>query len=94
MSIQRLPEDVIGQIKSSITITSLNAVICGLLKNSLDSSATKINVSVDYTRGNCSVEDNGQGIPPSEFRSDGGLGKLNCTSALLPSCMFSWLTKL
>ena len=69
MSIQRLPEDVIGQIKSSI----------------FDSRATKINVSVDYARGNCSVEDNGLGIPPTEFRPDGGLGKLHCMSAPLPS---------
>ena len=94
MSIQRLPEDVIGQIKSSITITSLNTVICGLLKNSLDSKATKINVSVDYARGNCSIEDNGLGIPPSEFRPDGGLGKLHCMSALLPSHLFRLLTGL
>ncbi|RYP54227.1 hypothetical protein DL768_001006 [Monosporascus sp. mg162] len=77
MSIQRLPKEVIGQIKSSTTITSLNGVVCGLIKNSLDAEATKITVSVDYARGNCSVDDNGLGIPPAEFKLDGDLGKLH-----------------
>ncbi len=77
MSIQRLPDDVISQIKSSTTVTSLNGVICGLLKNSLDAKATKITISVDYARGNCSVEDDGLGIPPTEFNTDGGLGRLH-----------------
>ncbi|KAK6212649.1 DNA mismatch repair protein [Pestalotiopsis sp. IQ-011] len=80
MSIQPLPEDVIAQIKSSTTITSLNGVVCGLFKNSLDAGATKITVKIDYARGNCSVEDNGVGILPTEFASDGGLGKLHYTS--------------
>ncbi|KAI1457935.1 hypothetical protein F4805DRAFT_427011 [Annulohypoxylon moriforme] len=80
MSIQHLPEHVIAQIKSSTTITSLNNVVYGLVKNSLDAEATKITISIDYTRGNCSVEDNGLGILPSEFRSTGGLGKLHYTS--------------
>ncbi|KAK6083682.1 vacuolar membrane protein [Seiridium cupressi] len=77
MSIQQLPEDVVAQIKSSTTITSLNGVACGLLKNSLDAGATRVNVSVDYAKGNCSVEDNGSGIVPQEFAPSGGLGKLH-----------------
>ncbi len=77
MCIRRLPDDVVAQIKSSTTITSLNSVVCGLVCNSLDAEAAKINISVDYRRGNCSVEDDGLGIPPSEFRNDGGLGKLH-----------------
>ncbi|KAI1091159.1 hypothetical protein F5B19DRAFT_459936 [Rostrohypoxylon terebratum] len=80
MSIQHLPEHVIAQIKSSTTITSLNSVVYGLVKNSLDAEATKVTISIDYTRGNCSVEDNGLGISPSEFKSTGGLGKLHYTS--------------
>ncbi|KAK1779370.1 hypothetical protein QBC45DRAFT_136833 [Copromyces sp. CBS 386.78] len=84
MSIQPLPGDVIAQIKSSAVITSLNGVIDGLLRNSLDAGATKINISVDYGRGNCSVEDNGFGIPPACFREDGGLGKLYYTSRYPP----------
>lgn len=76
MSIQPLPPDVIAQIKSSISITSLNGVICELVKNSLDAEASKIDISVDYSRGSCSVEDDGLGILPSEFGVDGHLGKL------------------
>ena len=76
MSIQPLPPDVVAQIKSSITITSLNAVICELVKNSLDANAAKVDINVDYSRGSCSVEDDGLGILPSEFQVNGHLGKL------------------
>ncbi|KAM0476993.1 hypothetical protein ACHAPX_005951 [Trichoderma viride] len=75
MSIRPLPEDVVGKIRSSSTITSLNGVVCGLLKNSLDAGATKVNVYVEYGRGNCTVEDNGVGIIPADFAEDGGFGK-------------------
>lgn len=81
MSIKPLPGDVVAQIKSSVIITSLNSVITGLIRNSLDAEATKINISVDYTRGNCTIEDNGIGIPPSEFKDNGGLGQLHCVCA-------------
>ncbi|KAL2132201.1 hypothetical protein VTI74DRAFT_4088 [Chaetomium olivicolor] len=84
MSIQPLPGDVVARIKSSAVITSLNGAVCGLLQNSLDAGASKVNVSVDYSRGNCSVEDNGLGIPPAAFREDGGLGKLHYTSKYPP----------
>lgn len=76
MSIQPLPLEVVAQIKSSTTITSLNGVIFELVKNALDAESSKIEISVDYSRGSCTVEDNGLGIPPSEFRENGGLGKL------------------
>jgi len=76
MSIQALPPDVIAQIKSSIAITSLNGVVCELLKNSLDASSTRIDISVDYAKGSCIIEDDGLGILPAEFREAGGLGKL------------------
>ena len=76
MSMKLLPDDVIVQIKSSVLLTSLNEVILGLLKNSLDAGSTKLDISVDYVRGGCMVEDNGLGILPSEFETNGGLGKL------------------
>ncbi|KAK4444049.1 hypothetical protein QBC34DRAFT_416056 [Podospora aff. communis PSN243] len=84
MSIKLLPGDVIAQIKSSVVITSLNGVVFGLLQNSLDAGASKISISIDYGRGNCTVEDNGLGIPPAEFGEDGGLGKLYYTSRYPP----------
>jgi DNA mismatch repair protein MLH3 len=74
-----LPADAIAQIKSSIAITSLNAVVIELLKNSLDAQSSKIDVTVEYCRGNCVVEDDGLGIPPPEFKESGGLGKLHRT---------------
>ncbi|XEU99152.1 hypothetical protein FSHL1_004439 [Fusarium sambucinum] len=80
MIIRQLPQDVVDKIKSSVNITSLNGVVCGLIANSLDAGASKVNISVDYARGNCTVEDNGSGIPPEEFKDGGGLGKLHHTS--------------
>lgn len=79
-SILPLPEHVIAQIKSSTAIVSLTGVVLDLLKNALDAGATKVDATVDWARGGCSVEDNGLGIQPFEFRQDGGLGKLHCTS--------------
>jgi DNA mismatch repair protein MLH3 len=76
MSIQPLPQNVIAQIKSSTTITSLNGVVLELLRNSLDAGSTKVEIVVDYSRGGCVIEDNGLGILPSEFGENGGLGKL------------------
>ncbi|PTB63784.1 hypothetical protein BBK36DRAFT_1125541 [Trichoderma citrinoviride] len=84
MSIRPLPEDVVGKIRSSSTITSLNGVVCGLLKNSLDAGATKVNIVVEYGRGNCIVEDNGLGIVPGDFSEDGGLGRSYYTSKFPP----------
>lgn len=72
-----LPPEVVAQIKSSVSITSVNGVIIQLLKNSLDAFAGKIDVQVDYGRGSCTVEDDGQGIAPAEFQRSGGLAKLH-----------------
>ncbi|EXU97917.1 DNA mismatch repair protein [Metarhizium robertsii] len=85
MSIRPLPKDVVDRIKSSSEITSLNQVVCGLLTNSLDACCTKVNISLDYVLGNCTVQDNGLGIEPSEFEQDGGLCKLHHTSKSPPN---------
>ena len=84
MSIRQLPEDVVGKLKSSTVIVSLNGAAIGLVSNALDAEAAKINITVDYARGNCTVEDNGCGIPPREFKEDGGLGKPHHTSRYPP----------
>ena len=79
-----LPAEVAALIKSSSAISSLNHVILGLLENSLDAGAKKIDISVDSLRGACTVEDDGDGIAPTEFLDNGGLGKpyreLHCPS--------------
>ncbi|KAF2262310.1 hypothetical protein CC78DRAFT_520458 [Lojkania enalia] len=79
-SILPLPEEVVAQIKSSTAIVSLTGVVLELLKNALDAGAGKIEATVDFGRGGCSVEDNGLGIAPLEFSEAGRLGKLYCTS--------------
>ncbi|KAL8288483.1 hypothetical protein RB597_000546 [Gaeumannomyces tritici] len=85
MSIKRLPPEVVAQVKSSSVITSLNGVVLGLLRNSLDAKATKVNASVDFRLGNCALEDNGTGISSAEFMDDGGLAKPHFTSKYPPS---------
>lgn len=74
-SIRLLPPDVVAKLKSSTSITHLNEVIVELVKNSLDANAHTVQVTVDVRRGSCKVEDDGDGIPPAEFESTGGLGK-------------------
>ncbi|KAL9066168.1 MAG: hypothetical protein Q9161_007761, partial [Pseudevernia consocians] len=74
-SILPLPPEVAAQINSSTTITSLSIVVLGLLANSLDAGARRVEINVDLRRGAVSVEDDGNGIPPKEFGENGGLGK-------------------
>ena len=74
-SIRPLPQDVVAKIKSSISITHLNGVIIELVKNSLDAGARAIDITVDYRRGGCTVDDDGHGILQAEFELRGGLGK-------------------
>lgn len=70
-----LSAEDIAQIKSSITVTSLNDVVLGLLCNALDANASRVVVEVCSSRGTCTVEDNGEGIPVDEFEEHGGLLK-------------------
>jgi DNA mismatch repair protein MLH3 len=75
-----LSEDAISQINSSKQITSLLGVVLALVTNALDADATKVDISVSFVRGSCTVEDNGCGIPSTEFAEHGGLGKMHHTS--------------
>lgn len=75
-----LPDDAIAHITSSTAIVSLAGVVLELLKNAFDAKATRVEVTLDFGRGACLVEDNGLGIAPLEFGDGGGLGKLHCTS--------------
>ena len=89
-SILPLPPEVAAQIRSSTTIPSLSTVVLGLLANSLDADASRINISVDLRRGAASVEDDGNGIPPKEFGEHGGLGKPYREVDILPFAVV-WL---
>lgn len=84
MSIRPLPDEAIEKLRSSVTITSLNDTVINLVKNSLDAAATRLTLSVDYTRGSCSVEDDGHGIEPEEFLESGSLGAPHCTITIFP----------
>ncbi|GIK03723.1 DNA mismatch repair protein [Aspergillus viridinutans] len=84
-----LPPEVVAKIKSSTSITDLNRVVVELVKNALDANAHTVSVTVDFHRGGCVVEDDGDGMPPAEFESDGGLGKAHRTWASLLLAVFS-----
>ncbi|KGO53201.1 DNA mismatch repair protein [Penicillium expansum] len=86
--IRALPSDVIAKIKSSTSIVHLTGVILELVKNSLDANAHTVFVTVDFKRGGCIVEDDGDGIPPVEFEAAGGLGKPHRMSPNLLIGMF------
>lgn len=79
--IEPLPPEVVAKIKSSTSIINLDRVVVELVKNALDANARTVSVTVDFHRGGCVVEDDGDGIPPAEFESDGGLGKAHRTWA-------------
>ena len=79
-----LPPDAMSQIYSSKHIVNLQGVVLSLLENSLDAGSGKVEASVDFRRGGCVLEDNGDGISPAEFlEPSGGLGRMYHTSKLL-----------
>ena len=78
--IQPLPGPVVAQLTSSNQVTSLISVVIGLFENSIDANSTKVTITIEPSRGSCSVTDNGVGIHPYEFAPDGGLGKAHCMS--------------
>ncbi|OAX79612.1 hypothetical protein ACJ72_06068 [Emergomyces africanus] len=78
--IQPLPSEVVAQLKSSISISDLNGVVLELFKNSLDAGAQTVSINIDFQKGGCVVEDDGQGILPAEFLEGGNLARLHHTS--------------
>lgn len=83
--IRPLSAEDISQIHSSKHITSLQGVILSLLENSLDAGSSKVEITVDWPRGACTVDDNGPGIPAGEFAENGGLCRMYCTSKRAPT---------
>lgn len=72
-----LDQSSAARVKASSVITSLNDVAKGLLSNSLDAGATRIEIILNYQRAQVTVEDNGEGIPANEFGQNGGLGTIH-----------------
>ncbi|QIW97488.1 hypothetical protein AMS68_003006 [Peltaster fructicola] len=71
--IKPLSEHVASQIASTKEIHSLKTAVLGLLENSLDANSSKIEITINFVRRSCKIEDNGHGIVPQEFESQGGL---------------------
>lgn len=82
-AIRRLPSAVIAQIKSSVLINHLNDVVFELVKNALDANARSVAITINFQKGGCTVEDDGTGIPVTEFKEGGGLAKRHCACCCL-----------
>lgn len=90
--IRPLPSDVAARLKSATAITRLVDVVLELAENALDAGAGGIAVSVDFTRGACTVEDDGVGIPAAEFERSGSLAVRHCVHIHSPPFLAAPLT--
>ena len=61
-TLQPLPEPVRTRLRSTQLLTSLPQVVSELVRNSLDASASHIDVGVDCQEWECWVKDDGHGI--------------------------------
>ena len=86
--ISPLPPDVTAKIRSSTSIIHLNGVVMELVKNGLDAGARTVFVSVDFKRGSCIVEDDGDGIPQAEFEPYKLCAFLRCIQYLFRKNIF------
>lgn len=76
-TIRPLPEVAAAQVESSVLVRSLQDAVIGIVKNSLDSGAKRIDVEVDFEKGFCAVDDDGSGIASADFHAAGGLAKVH-----------------
>ncbi|KAK6524648.1 DNA mismatch repair protein [Arthrobotrys megalospora] len=65
--IQRLSDDAIARIRSTVSLTSLAGAVQGLLMNSFDANATTINIYINITKNSMIIEDDGDGIIPADM---------------------------
>jgi DNA mismatch repair protein MLH3 len=70
-TLRPLSEPVRTRLRSTHILTSLPQVVSQLVQNSLDASASHIDIGVDCQEWECWVKDDGNGIPRS------GLGTLS-----------------
>ncbi|CAG8470821.1 9633_t:CDS:10 [Ambispora gerdemannii] len=71
MTIRLLEHEAIQKLRSSLTITSLTHCMLELIQNSLDASATVIEIHVDVSNYFLQVLDNGCGISPEDLQKIG-----------------------
>ncbi|CAJ0910367.1 11681_t:CDS:2, partial [Entrophospora sp. SA101] len=76
MTIRILNDTTIRKLRASL-ITCLSQCVAELVQNSLDASATSIEIHVDVTKYFIQIIDNGTGIPPDDMNN---IGKRYATS--------------
>jgi DNA mismatch repair protein MLH3 len=66
-SLLPLPEPVRTRLRSTQLLTSLPHVVSELIQNSLDASASHIDIGVDCQEWECWVKDDGHGITKNDL---------------------------
>ncbi|KAI8904626.1 diacylglycerol acyltransferase-domain-containing protein [Powellomyces hirtus] len=79
MSIRKLPDELVQQLRSGIVISSIQQCVVELVQNALDAQATVIQVLVNAPAASVQVVDNGLGIDPCCFKL---LGQRYATSKM------------
>ena len=64
-TLRPLSEPVRTRLRSTHILTSLPQVVSQLVQNSLDASASHIDIGVDCQEWECWVKDDGDGVPRS-----------------------------
>ena len=67
--IQRLETDVISQLRSGVTLSSLAQCVEELVLNSIDAGSSSVTVDVDFSTVSLQVNDNGTGIRQNDLRN-------------------------
>ncbi|CAG8513295.1 10524_t:CDS:2 [Paraglomus brasilianum] len=71
MTIRKLNETVIRKLRASLVITSIAQCVLELVQNSIDASATTIEIRVDVSTYYVQTIDNGTGISPEDLKKVG-----------------------
>ncbi|KAI0311741.1 hypothetical protein OF83DRAFT_1068318 [Amylostereum chailletii] len=86
MSLTRLPSPTRAKLRSTQILTSLPQAISELVQNSLDASASNIEIGVDCEGWECWVRDNGEGIGRDGLASLAS-GRYNTSKAYAPASL-------
>ncbi|CAG8515080.1 1062_t:CDS:2 [Paraglomus occultum] len=71
MTIRKLNETVIRRLRASLVITSIAQCVLELVQNSIDASATTIEIRVDVSTYYVQIIDNGTGMSPEDLKKVG-----------------------
>lgn len=68
MELEKLSQELISNLRTSIFITSLPACVVELVYNSLDAHATTVDVAVSSRQWSARISDNGDGMQEADLK--------------------------